>query len=237
MRNEAIQQINMPLFKAREALDDIKRCMNYTIRIKKIRKVIDSPSKTNPIPDLTPERGFGEVDEINLARLRSAWWLFIMASHSIYNLLDAGSIGHGKSVAWIGRKKHIRKKDPLLCYIHHARNSIEHTLAIDFASVGSRIIAPNMDYSGKDMRKPFNDPIQIQIPMTAKAGDVVATFRGPTLILLDVKDRGVEYPVPRHHIDKPLENISPLTVASAALLYLEELVNEARTYVDFEAPQ
>ena len=56
----------------------------------------------------------------------TAWSEFLLASHALYSKLEHGSKGCGKSEAWFGRKKHERKNDELLCYIHHARNTDDH---------------------------------------------------------------------------------------------------------------
>jgi hypothetical protein len=49
-------------------------------------------------------------------------------SSTIYSKLEQGAKGCGPSDAWFGRKKYDRKTDPLLRYIHHARNADEHGL-------------------------------------------------------------------------------------------------------------
>src|SRR6516165_1236564 len=56
----------------------------------------------------------------------TAWSDFLLASHAVYSKLEQGSKGCGKSQAWFGRKKHERKNDELLRYIHHARNIDDH---------------------------------------------------------------------------------------------------------------
>jgi hypothetical protein len=55
-----------------------------------------------------------------------AWSTFLLNANAIYSKLEQGAKGHGSSEAWFGRMKRERKKDPLLSYLHFARNSDEH---------------------------------------------------------------------------------------------------------------
>src|SRR5690554_4837888 len=57
---------------------------------------------------------------------QSAWTDLLIHLNSVYSILEQGSRGNGKSEAWFGRKKNERRTDPLLQYVHQARNSDEH---------------------------------------------------------------------------------------------------------------
>jgi hypothetical protein len=65
---------------------------------------------------------------ITLADMHSAWSAFLLAAGGIYSKLQRGAKGDSKSVAWFGGITHVRKTDPLLSYIHQARNSEEHSV-------------------------------------------------------------------------------------------------------------
>jgi hypothetical protein len=54
---------------------------------------------------------------------------FLIAANRIFSKLEQGSKTNGQSKAWFGRKRHERRTNPLLRYIHHARNADEHGLA------------------------------------------------------------------------------------------------------------
>jgi hypothetical protein len=58
---------------------------------------------------------------------QDSWGTFLAAADGIYEVLKDGAEKNGKSAAWFGRMKHIRKKDELLSYIHQARNA-DHTV-------------------------------------------------------------------------------------------------------------
>jgi hypothetical protein len=60
------------------------------------------------------------------AIIETLWENFLIAANGIYSKLERGAKTNGKSKAWYGRKKHERKNDPLLSYLHHARNAAEH---------------------------------------------------------------------------------------------------------------
>src|SRR5262245_26190578 len=64
----------------------------------------------------------------DFAEFNRAWSAFLFSSNRIYGKLSAGSRLNAKSRQWLGRKKRERKQDPLLQYLHQARNSDEHGL-------------------------------------------------------------------------------------------------------------
>jgi hypothetical protein len=54
------------------------------------------------------------------------WSDFLQAPPGIYSKLAQGANVKGSSFGWYGRKKKERKDDPLLRYLHFARNADEH---------------------------------------------------------------------------------------------------------------
>src|SRR5438045_1159874 len=67
---------------------------------------------------------------------QQAWSLFLSQVSRFYSKMEQGSKGCGKSEGWFGRKKHERRSDPLLSYIHHARDADEHGLECVTAVTG-----------------------------------------------------------------------------------------------------
>ena len=59
---------------------------------------------------------------------RRCWYEFLIASNSVFSVLQQGAKGAGKSQAWFAKKVQLRKSDPLLSYLHHARNAEEHNV-------------------------------------------------------------------------------------------------------------
>jgi hypothetical protein len=64
----------------------------------------------------------------NADKIDAAWLEFLRSASRFYSTLKASSNASGKAKAWYGRQKNTRKRDPLLSYIHQARNAEEHGL-------------------------------------------------------------------------------------------------------------
>jgi hypothetical protein len=56
------------------------------------------------------------------------WSAFLIAINRAFLALDAGARDDAKTRTWWSKKKHEWKKDPLLQYLHQARNADEHGL-------------------------------------------------------------------------------------------------------------
>ena len=59
---------------------------------------------------------------------RRNWSYFLLAAAGVYAMLHEGSKGCQKSRDWCNLRKKERKNDPMLSYLHHARDSAEHGL-------------------------------------------------------------------------------------------------------------
>lgn len=57
-----------------------------------------------------------------------AWVDFLGHAHKIYNKLKAATYGHPRDYGWYGKKLDERSADPLLLYVHKARNCDTHRL-------------------------------------------------------------------------------------------------------------
>ena len=157
---------------------------------------------------------------LNMATYESAWTYFLTAASGVYSKLEQGAKTNGKSQAWYGRVKHERRKDQLLSYLHHARNTEEHSLESSADQVGITMT-------------PANPLVRIEgdtiyLPQNMKPGPI-ANFKAPYLRLLDVKDNlhGDVFKVPENHLGQKIVDNSPLGVAKLGLGYLETLVMAA----------
>tara|TARA_R110002049_G_scaffold141695_1_gene303464 strand:+ start:350 stop:820 length:471 start_codon:yes stop_codon:yes gene_type:complete len=72
--------------------------------------------------------GFDELEE--------AWCGFLSNAHTVSVKLQRGTHGHPRSLLWYSRLARDRKSDPLLQYIHQARNADEHNLSPTLILVG-----------------------------------------------------------------------------------------------------
>lgn len=158
-----------------------------------------------------------------------AWLTFLAASQTIYSKLEQGAKGFPKSEPWFGRQKQLRKKDPLLRYLHFARNSNEHGIErVTARSNANAQLKFNERHPFKMRRldqetlQPVGDPIDV----------VVA---GPTIKLVRVYDRkhGDFCDPPAEHLGRTLPNGRdfPLDCGVAALTYFKLMLAEAKALV------
>ncbi|WP_139043881.1 hypothetical protein [Allomesorhizobium alhagi] len=167
-----------------------------------------------------------------------AWTDFLLACSAIYSKLEQGAKKNGKSLAWFGRKKHERKKDDLLRYVHFARNTDEHGI--------ERITAQEPGNNTRMIRPTYGErhPITAQV-FDPKTGERVGGLRkgvmdGARLRCVRVVDDryGDACDPPLSHLGKPIHipevdgirgGDYPDVIAGLVLDYLETLVSEAET--------
>jgi hypothetical protein len=167
----------------------------------------------------------------NYRDAEEAWNDFLIAASGIYSKLEQGCKGNPKSEPWFGRKKHERKTDLLLCYLHHARNSSEHGI--------ERVVGqtpPNMDGLGRQLA--FNERtetfhFQAHDPDTGELkAEGEALFAGLTLKPVKVRDDryGDEFEPPRLHLGKEIRFCDFADgLAQAAIIYFRALIIEAES--------
>lgn len=155
----------------------------------------------------------------------SAWSDFLLAASGVYSKLEQGAKGYSKSEPWFGVEKRLRKTDPLLRYIHFARNSDEHGIEL----VTSRSTDnPNLPFNH---RAPFKMQRLDQTTMqpVGEAFDVV--MAGPTIKLVRVQDKrfGDFCDPPRTHLGNnvPFGTDFPHDVAETAIGYLRLMIERA----------
>jgi hypothetical protein len=159
-------------------------------------------------------------------KLEDAWSDFLIAANRVYGKLEQGAKDNGKSSAWFGRKKHERKKDPLLSYLKQARDADEHGLQqiSERKDGGFSLTAKERPFHlyklvsipGKGTRLTVDDPTAVEI-----------RFIPSSISLIEVTNRGEKFPPPTQHLGKPLECTRAVGVAKHALRYLENLLTEA----------
>jgi hypothetical protein len=156
----------------------------------------------------------------------TAWSDFLLATSAVYSKLEQGAKGSGSSEGWFGRKKHDRRTDPLLSYIHHARNADEHGIEpVTERKEGSLKIGGGGAYR-------FDGTVgeQTDLTVTHLAGPPpIVKIELPHVKLVTVKDSryGDNFDPPTKHLGEEVRDQSPLNVAKLALSYLESLLAEA----------
>lgn len=160
--------------------------------------------------------------------MEKAWIEFLVAANGIYAKLEQGAKTNGASKGWFGRKKHERKKDELLSYIHHARHAEEHT--IDGSTYRQKLEAAIADGEGYSVFRPKpgdGNPTRVVRKDPKTPINLKVTLPGlrmhPTR---DDRYGDVFYP-PTKHLGQDFKDVRPVGVAQAAVTYLERLVAEA----------
>jgi len=150
-----------------------------------------------------------------------AWSDFLLATGGVYSKLKEGAKGHPKSEGWFGRAVNLRRTDPLLRYIHHARNSDEHGLEFGAAYIAK------IDFTGMATREFVMIDGQPHISLTVENADLQVRRVEPTLApVIDTKYGDNFYP-PDTHLGQAVDSHHPVRVAGLALAYLFSLLEEA----------
>jgi len=164
-----------------------------------------------------------------LGQAEEAWSDFLIAASTIYSKLERGAKGFPKSEPWFGRRKKERKDDPLLRYLHFARNSDEHGIERVAATTNN-----NRDMLGRQMK--FNERVPLKAQLCNSVHnepegpyfDVI--LAGPTLKPVRANDRrfGDYCDPPETHFGKEIQFHGFVDyLAEAALPYLRAMVDEA----------
>ncbi len=162
----------------------------------------------------------------------ASWEDFLNLLNTIFSKLEQGAKADSKSKAWYDKIKHERRTDPLLSYVQQARNSEEHTLIGTTDKTGFRIEA--VGKGAKVVRSGHKDNrLEVIAPANAKAGEELFRIHAPGIYLVDVTCQRSKkrFPVPTSHLDTELYQNDPISVASLAINYAEEMINIAETMI------
>src|SRR3954451_15443611 len=144
-----------------------------------------------------------------------AWSEYLSQVSRFYSKMEQGAKGGRESEPWFGRRKRERKDDPLLSYVHHARNVDEHgldhitlrraqSLTFGFPETDEATVSFEMMVDG-------NGQMHVRNPRVAspKGGIDSVEIANPSVGLVGVRDRGVGYEPPTIHLGKPIVDRSP----------------------------
>lgn len=176
------------------------------------------------------------IDRLSLAygpkAYSQAWSDFLSQTSRFYGKLEQGAKGCKTSEPWFGRMKAERKRDPLLAYIHHARNSDEHGLDYVVAETGSSLIGNMAEgatefHMAAEVMVDATGKLHVRNPQT-KSPDAFTSVRltEPRMELATVKDRGNKFEPPEVHLGRPIVFNSPPAVAKLAVDYLAFMLIE-----------
>jgi hypothetical protein len=178
-----------------------------------------------------------------LDEAESAWIDLLLSGNAVYSKLEQGSKLSGSASGWFGRAKKVRKDDPLLSYMHHARNSEEHGIE----DITKRMKAGEATIT---FREPLNEPFDAtklyglkltvdadsrgHVRVSSSNEDLASTqmYDKPSLALVQVKDPRFKdhFNPPYEHLGAKLADQSLLTIGSLFVAYLAGLIDEARSF-------
>ena len=174
----------------------------------------------------------------NFKAYEQAWSQFLTQASRFYSKIEQGAKGCKVSEPWFGSKKHERRKDALLSYIHHARDCDEHTID------NTTAISADMLTGTYDKDDGFKVSFEFMVDgngrqhfrnvkATGKDGEALPyELVNPRMVLLTVHDRryGDKFDPPLMHRTRPIVDTTPRGVAQLALTYLREMLSEARSF-------
>lgn len=168
------------------------------------------------------ERRMREAKSLNDAE--SAWIDFLMSAHTVYSKLKIGVRGTSNE-GWWSQKVQERASDPLLSYLHHARNADEHGVDFRPAKQPGRLL---IGRGGQAIRLDGTLGPGGMLRVTSLDGSTPhVEITQPQLELVPVTDRGITYSIPTHHLGKAIEHATPVECATLAIVYLQALLQDA----------
>jgi hypothetical protein len=178
---------------------------------------------------------FGRIEASrDFQSFEPAWTDFLTATNSIYSILEQSSKGDVRDRQWFGGKKRERREDPLLQYVHQARNADEHGAepvsayepgGFFIGKRGESVHIKRMVTGPSGVQEISLEPVDGALPTI---GLIV-----PRVKLVPVRDEryGDTFNPPTEHLGRPLDDTSAKGVAALALRFHEALVDEAESRV------
>ena len=153
----------------------------------------------------------------SLDELRIAWSDFLVYHHRFFTVLKQ-VCDNKRHQSWCQNVLRVRKTDPLLRYIHHARNSDEHGLievvrdepgGFSIGSGAHRTVIENLQIRNGKL-----------VSANVREGVAVIKKIDDRIALVDVTDRSVVYSVPDEHLGQSVEkNVE--VIADLAFRFIE----------------
>ena len=172
----------------------------------------------------------------NFENFASHWAEFLIHTGSVLNQLEAGAKQTPQARQWYGQQRAAGKRDPLVSYMHQARNAEEHE-----PDATTKHKPPSLSINLRDNPGGFKidrmiaerDGDQFQISGSARrlSDNGPLTIRhsvgGPILVPVTDQYKATTYHPPEEHLGKPLRDKTPIAIADLYLTYLEGLVRQA----------
>ena len=162
-------------------------------------------------------------DAKTLEDLEDEWRHYLSAIEKIWIKTERSLVQNPKFQPWQGSYQRIRKKDSLLRYLKHARNSDQHTIETlvetkpgkqEIKIEGPVAISRLRIDKGQLLEYEGTKPLQI-------------TITPERTELVPVKDSSKRYNPPFEHQGKPITWPDPIMVAELGLAFYKAYVDEA----------
>lgn len=165
--------------------------------------------------------------EDDLGGFQDAWSDFLIAANGVYSKLKAGAKGHGRSEPWFGRHQRLQTKDPLLRYVHQARNADEHGLKF-----GTAMEATYTFHGSGEPKALFSpDGKLLGLNIRIQAAKMSLKSQRPVLVQITNSMHGDTFDPPDSHLGEPIDDPYPVYVAGLTILYLQKMIEEAERLV------
>ncbi len=165
---------------------------------------------------------------VDVHEFDATWTDFLVWLDRVWNKAEAYYCHSPSWPGWKGEYCKFRAEDPLLIYLRHARNTVEHRIEeIGEVRMGHTDIgfAPGLP------------PGRITIDRLVIVNGAVADYQGPWPLqvtktpakyqLKPVVNRGVTFNVPESHLGIDLKDDNAVTLASAGLSFYADFLDDA----------
>ena len=169
----------------------------------------------------------------NFEQFQDCWYQFLVVANSAETVLQSGARSDSKSRPWFGNKINQRKNDPLLSYMHQARNVDEHGIeavaehvdgSLSIGLAGEAVHIKSLIFHEGRMHGEF-------YPVDGKLPSIKVEHPHVRLIQV-IDDRfGDKFDPPTEHLGKTITDTSPYGIGVLWLRYLEKLTTEAEAMV------
>jgi hypothetical protein len=164
----------------------------------------------------------------NYVDYESAWIDLVIALNTVHCALEQGAKSSPQSCQWYGGKKKVRTKDPLLNYLHQARNADEHGIEPIAEHRAKRVAIRPTGVTHIKSLELKDGKLHLDTE-----GDPLAIKLITHVVLIPVFDRrfNTRFDPPTSHLGVQLPNSTPLTVGRAGIAYHEALIAEAEKLI------
>ncbi len=166
-------------------------------------------------------------------QFKSAWTDFLLAWNTGYTVLEQGAKATPQCKQWFGSTvKKDRRSDPLIQYMHQARNADEHGVK-PISDIKPGSVGVKSTTGALYIKRGVIGNGRIEIEVDEKYGKPIFEITPATAILVTVHDDRFKqsFDPPTHHNGEPIADTSPLSVATLALSHLNDVLIRAKSFI------